>query len=282
MPQTIYVSPRAVGAPDNPPPAIETFDLARLYDRRPAIAGVSLRVERGAVVALLGSNGAGKTTLLRLLSTTIRPSFGQARIDGLDVERWPELVRARIGYLSHATGLYDDLTAAENLHFAATLMGLERRDAAERVPRALASVELGADADRRVRDLSAGMRRRVALARLLLGAPSVLLLDEPFESLDDAGMRLTGELLHAWRAAGVTCLVATHLAERLLPQADGSVRLEAGVVTRIEGRGVALTDAPLDQPTDAPNDAPNDAPGEKPRGRLTDRRPAAAPLEASR
>ena len=137
MPQTIYVSPRAVGAPDNPPPAIETFDLARLYDRRPAIAGVSLRVERGAIVALLGANGAGKTTLLRILATTIRPSFGRAEIDGLDVGRWPELVRARIGYLSHATGLYDDLTAAENLRFAATLLGLEPGDARERVPQAL-------------------------------------------------------------------------------------------------------------------------------------------------
>ncbi|MEO8511271.1 MAG: heme ABC exporter ATP-binding protein CcmA [Chloroflexota bacterium] len=248
MPQTIYVSPRAVGAPDNPPPAIETFDLARLYDRRPAIAGVSLRVERGAVVALLGSNGAGKTTLLRILATTIRPSFGRAEIDGLDVGRWPELVRGRIGYLSHATGLYDDLTAAENLRFAATLLGLEPPDARERVPQVLATVALGAEADRRVRDFSAGMRRRVALARLLLGSPSVLLLDEPFESLDEAGMQLMGELLHAWQRAGVTCLVATHAAERLLPQANGSVHLEAGIVTAIGGRGVGLSDTPAAGP----------------------------------
>jgi heme exporter protein A len=255
MPQTIYVSPRAVGAPDNPPPAIETFDLARLYDRTPALAGVSLRVERGAIVALLGSNGAGKTTLLRLLSTIIRPSVGRAEVDGLDVERWPELVRARVGYLSHATGLYDDLTASENLRFAGSLLGLEGEQAARRAAEALETVELSPAAERRVREFSAGMRRRVALARLLLGAPSVLLMDEPFESLDEPGMRLASELLDAWRAAGVTCLVATHAAERLLPQADGSVRLEAGVVTAIDGDGVAVTAPPATVPAESTSPA---------------------------
>ena len=107
---------------------------------------------------------------------------------------------------------------------------------------------LTSEADRRVRDFSAGMRRRVALARLLLGAPSVLLLDEPFESLDEAGMQLMGELLRAWQHAGVTCLVATHAAERLLPQADGSVHLEAGIVTAIGGAAVRLSEPPPANP----------------------------------
>jgi heme exporter protein A len=252
MPQTIYVSPRAVGAPDNPPPAIETFELARLFGRHAAIAGVSLRVERGATVALLGSNGAGKTTLLRLLATAIRPSFGSAAVDGLDVARWPDLVRARIGYLSHSTGLYDDLTATENLRFAGTLLGLGRRQLDDRVPEAIATVGLGSDADRRVREFSAGMRRRVALARLLLGASSVLLLDEPYASLDESGMRLIEELLGLWREAGVTTLIATHASDRLLPQLDASILLEAGVVTAIGGRGVTINDGAGSEPAREP------------------------------
>lgn len=244
MPQTIYVSPRLVGAPDQPPPAVETLDLARLYDRRAALAGVSLRVERGATVALLGSNGAGKTTFLRILATAIRPSAGSAAVDGLDVVRWPELVRARIGYLSHATGLYDDLTADENLRFAAALLGLDAEQEAARVPEALATVGLAGVARRRVREFSAGMRRRVALARLLIGAPSVLLLDEPFASLDADGIATVEELLGLWRAAGVTTLIATHAADRLLAQVTASVRLEAGVVTAIGGHGVTVVDGP--------------------------------------
>ena len=123
MPQTtIYVSPRSLGAPDERPPAVVTTDLARLFAGSPALAGVSLRIRAGGCVALLGPNGAGKTTLLRVLATAIRPSYGSAAVDGLDVGRDAELVRERVAYLSHASGLYDDLTARENLEFAATML----------------------------------------------------------------------------------------------------------------------------------------------------------------
>lgn len=238
MPQrTIYVSPRARGEVPRPP-AVETRDLARLFGRHPAIAGVSLRADGGRMVAVYGPNGAGKSTLLRILATALRPSFGQALVDGIDVSAEPEAVRARIAFLSHSTGLYDDLTAAENLRFAGLLRGVEPAVLSRAVEDALARVELTRSADRRAGAFSAGMRRRLALARLLLGRPSLILLDEPYASLDPAGSQLVDRLLDEWRADGASILVASHAEERLAELADAGVRLDGGVVASVEGTGV--------------------------------------------
>jgi heme exporter protein A len=240
MPQrTIYVSPRALGEVPRPP-AVETHDLARLFAGHAAIAGVSLRIEGGRMVALYGPNGAGKTTLLRLLATAVRPSFGRALVDGIDVTAFPDAVRGRIAFLSHAGGLYDDLTATENLRFAGTLLGVRSERLTNVVESALARVGLVADADRRVRGFSAGMRRRLALARLLLVRPPVLLLDEPYASIDAGGADLVDALLVEWRQAGASILVASHAEERLTPLVDGSVRLAGGVVAEVRGGGVEM------------------------------------------
>jgi heme exporter protein A len=239
MPQTtIYVSPRSLGAPDTRPPAVLTADLARLFSGRPALAGVSLRIDAGRCVALLGPNGAGKTTLLRLLATAIRPSYGSAAVDGYDLASRPELVRPRVAYLSHATGLYEDLSARENLRFAATLLGTEDGDA--RVERALADVGLAERAGDRIRELSAGMRKRLALGRILLGSASLVLLDEPYAALDAEGMALVDALLPAWREAGVAVVVATHAVDRLGTLMDGSVVLDRGLVADVAGEGVSV------------------------------------------
>ena len=240
MPQTtIYVSPRSLGAPDTRPPAVATTDLARLFAGVPALAGVSLRVAAGRTVALLGPNGAGKTTLLRLLSTAIRPSYGSASVDGLDLDRDAALVRERVAFLSHATGLYDDLSARENLRFAAVMLATP--DAGDRVERALADVGLAARAADRVGDFSAGMRKRLALGRILLGSASLVLLDEPYAALDREGMTLVDELLVAWHEVGVTVLVASHSTERFDPLLDGRVTLERGLVLAASGEGVEST-----------------------------------------
>jgi heme exporter protein A len=240
MPQTtIYVSPRSLGAPDERPPAVVTADLARLFAGSPALAGVSLRIRAGGCVALLGPNGAGKTTLLRLLATAIRPSYGTAAVDGLDVGRDADLVRQRVAHLSHATSLYDDLTASENLDFAATM--LDTPDAKARVARALVDVGLEARADDRAGSLSAGMRRRLALGRILLGRPSLVLLDEPTAALDAEGIELIEQLLGAWRAAGVSVLVASHSVDRIEHWVDARVALDRGLVAEVSGDGVTWT-----------------------------------------
>ncbi|HEX7068559.1 MAG TPA: heme ABC exporter ATP-binding protein CcmA [Candidatus Limnocylindria bacterium] len=239
MPQTIYVSPRSVGAHDTRPMAVVTTDLARLFAGSPALAGVSLRVTAGRTIALLGPNGAGKTTLMRILATAIRPSYGSAAVDGIDLGRDADRVRERVAYLSHATGLYDDLTARENLAFAATLLGTPDRDA--RVERALSDVGLLERSTDRVRDFSAGMRKRLALGRILLGSASLVLLDEPLAALDEDGMGLIEALLGAWREVGVTVLIASHATERLEPFLDGRVVLERGLVADVSGDGVSST-----------------------------------------
>ncbi len=243
MPQTtIYVSPRSLGAPDERPPAIATVGLARLFSGSPALAGVSLTVAAGRTVALLGPNGAGKTTLLRLLATAIRPSFGSARVDGLDVDRDADQVRERVAYLSHATGLYDDLTARENLAFAARMLDTPDRDA--RVARALSDVGLAERAGEPVRGFSAGMRKRLALGRVLLGNASLVLLDEPVASLDADGMALVDQLLAAWKGSGVTVVVAAHSTETLERHLDARVTLDRGLVVDVAGTGVS-SDAPI-------------------------------------
>ena len=245
MPQTtIYAAPRIR---EQTPPAVATHELARLFGRSAALAGVSLSVDRGAVVALLGPNGAGKTTLLRVLATALRPSFGTAWVDGIDVAARPDLVRGRVGYLSHATGLYDDLTAAENLRFAATMLGLP--DAAALSDRALSEVGLATEARRRVRGFSAGMRHRLALARLLLAHPSLVLLDEPHAALDADGMALVDSLVAGWKAAGSTVLVASHQADRVGRMADGWARLASGLLVEAGGTGLS---APAPAPLGAP------------------------------
>jgi heme exporter protein A len=248
MPQTtIYAAPQA--REQTPPPAVATNELARLFGRSAALVAVSLQVERGATVALLGPNGAGKTTLLRILATSLQPTFGTAQVDAIDVARRPDAVRPRVAYLSHATGLYDDLTAAENLRFAARMHGRTAAEAATDVARALGEVGLLADADRRVRGFSAGMRRRLALGRLLLRRPSLLLLDEPHAALDPDGMQLVDELIRRWQSEGSTVLVASHQAERVTQLADGWARLDSGELLEVGGEGVMV---PVTRPAGAP------------------------------
>jgi heme exporter protein A len=160
-------------------------------------------------------------------------------VDGYDLGRDAAIVRERVAYLSHATGLYDDLTARENLHFAATMLGTD--DAAARVERALADVGLAERAGDRVRDFSAGMRKRLALGRILLGRASLVLLDEPYAALDAEGMQLVDQLLAAWREIGVTVLVASHTTERMATMLDGTVVLDRGLVSAVTGMGVSST-----------------------------------------
>jgi len=221
---------------------IQIDGLTKLYGTQPALRGVCLAVPAGSILTVLGPNGSGKTTLVRLLATLTRPSAGRGTIGGHDLVRERDEVRRLIALVAHETHLYDDLTAVENLAFASVLGGAPVHG--PRLRDVLARVGLEAHADTRVRALSSGMRRRVALARAMLRAPRVLLLDEPFAGLDGDGTKRLDDFLHGFRETGGAAVVVTHSLGRALAVADEVVVLSAG---RLAGRlaGDALTEAAL-------------------------------------
>jgi heme exporter protein A len=189
------------------PLLLDARDLERRFGSARVLRGVSLRVAAGECHLVVGPNGAGKSTLLRLLAGLARPSAGKVLLGGLPLREAAE-VRRRIGLLSHQSHLYDDLTAIENLKFAASLYGLPD---GERTARArLHAVGLGERADEPVRRLSRGMVQRVAIARALLHQPALLLLDEPFTGLDPHSIEQVAGLLEAERVGGRGLVLVSH------------------------------------------------------------------------
>jgi heme exporter protein A len=187
---------------------IEVRDLRKAFGPRVALADVSLQIDAGEFVVLMGPNGAGKTTLLRILATLARPTSGAVHVGGVDLLRDAAAVRRRIGFLSHRTLLYDDLTAEQNLLFYARLYALP--DAAARVSDLLARVGLFERRYDLVRTLSRGMQQRLAVARALVHRPDVLLLDEPYTGLDPLAVESLTALLESLVDAGSTILLTTH------------------------------------------------------------------------
>jgi len=205
---------------------IETRGLTRSFGPRTALAGVDLSVLAGEFVTLVGPNGAGKTTLLRILATLTRPTSGSVRIGGLDPARAGEQVRRKIGFLSHRTLLYDDLTAEQNLRFAAQMYDLA--DSSARIERLLEQVGLATRRNDLVRTFSRGMQQRLSLARAVLHRPEVLLLDEPYTGLDPHAAQVLSDLLRQLAGEGCTILLTTHdlargldLGQRVLVLAHG-------------------------------------------------------------
>ncbi|HEY3067832.1 MAG TPA: heme ABC exporter ATP-binding protein CcmA [Methylomirabilota bacterium] len=190
--------------------------------------GVTLEVRGGEAVALLGSNGAGKTTLLRILATLVRPTRGTAVVAGHDCVREAEAVRAAVGVVAHGVHLYEDLTALENLRFWTALHDVDAPSAA--LMSALAAVDLDHVAAERVRRLSAGMKRRLSLARFVLRRPRVLLLDEPFASLDQQARKWLDNHLQEFKTLGGAVVMATHSFDRGLAVADRVAILAGGRV----------------------------------------------------
>lgn len=213
--------------------AIDANKVARRFGSKWVLRGVSLQVRSDEVVGLLGANGSGKTTMLRILATLLKPSAGSATIYGRDVVNAADEVRRNVGILSHAPGLYDDLTARENLRFAADMSGLP----ATEISSLLDNVGLAEVADDRVRGFSSGMQRRLAIARLMLRRPRVLLLDEPYSNLDSDGIALMNTLISRTARDGGASLVILH---ELAPAAGILYR----TVTIVDGR-IAGPEMPL-------------------------------------
>lgn len=211
------------------PHAVQLRGIVVRLGRDPVLRGLDLDVAPGEGVTLLGANGAGKSTLLRLLASALSPTRGEGRIFGYALSD-RRSVREHVHLLGHEAGLYPDLTPAENLRFALQLHG-QQAD----VDGALARVDLGRAAGRRVRYLSAGMKKRLLLARAALLARPLLLVDEPFANLDAAGRVLAQELLAGCRNNGQTLIVAAHEPELSLAVAPRALRLEGGLLREQAG-----------------------------------------------
>jgi ABC-type multidrug transport system ATPase subunit len=228
--------------------------VSKLFGSFAALRQVSVELEPGRCYVLLGENGAGKSTLLRILAGLLRPSFGTVRVFcGPDKERLepvglekdglepgglePHEARERIGYMSHAPMLYDELTAEENLRYFASLYP----DRACLAPaEALRQVGLDPELSRILGQYSQGMRQRTSLARVLLSVPELLLLDEPFSNMDVESAHQMVELLAGFRQGNRTIVLTTHQRELAAPIADWVLTLHAGRVASLEQGRPAL------------------------------------------
>jgi ABC-type multidrug transport system ATPase subunit len=218
-----------------PAPAVALHRAARLFGSFVALRDLSLTLPAGASVMLLGENGAGKSTLLKLVAGLQRPTFGTVTV----FDDTPHNSRHRLAYMSHATQLYDELTGPENLTYFASLLDLPHPQQA--AAEALAAVALDPTNPRRVGEYSQGMRQRAALARVLLGSPDLLLLDEPFSNLDvTSAHSMIARLLDYLAQPGSdsqprTMLLTTHQAELARPLARTTLTLHAGRLASIDG-----------------------------------------------
>ncbi len=190
---------------------IETNDLSKQFNQNFwAVAGVSIRVQPGQILALLGQNGAGKTTTVRMLTALIHPTRGWARVAGYDVTKAPKEIRSNVGVLTEQHGLYLRMSANEYLDYFGKIYGLDAHARATRGRYLLEYFGLAEAAQRRSGEYSKGMKQKLALARSLIHDPSVLLLDEPTSAMDPESSRLVRDEIARLRSSQRTIIICTH------------------------------------------------------------------------
>jgi putative ABC transport system ATP-binding protein len=222
-------------------PLITLTDVSRVYEATPALCGVSLTVQPGEFVAVMGPSGSGKSTLLNLIAGLDRPSGGTVVVDGVDLATLGEAAlarfrRRRVGFVFQFFNLLGSLTVAGNIGIPAQLAGVKPRIAAQRVQKLLDQLDLVGVADQFPARLSGGERQRVAVARALVNRPALLLADEPTGALDSRAGDQVMELLAGLHRGGQTIVLVTHDAKLAATAADRVVTLRDGRV---------LDDAPL-------------------------------------
>jgi ABC-2 type transport system ATP-binding protein len=218
----------AGGAAGTAAPLIEARDLAVRFGKVTALDGLNLTAPAGQVLAVLGPNGAGKTTFVRSIATLIRPDAGELRVLGRDVVREPAAVRRDIGLAGQFAAVEPAMTGRENLEMTARLFGHGRRAARAAARTVIDRLSLGAVADRRCATYSGGQRRRLDLGASLVGAPRLLLLDEPTTGLDPVGRREVWDAVRALGASGTGILLTTHYLEEADELADQVVIIDHG------------------------------------------------------
>jgi ABC-2 type transport system ATP-binding protein len=230
------------------PAPLEARALVRRYDDEPAVDGIDLEVRRGEIHAIVGLNGAGKTTLMRLLLGMVRPTSGIARIGGVDVQDAGPDVWRRVGSLIETPFAYPELTVEENLAAAALLHGLDPAGVDAEIDRVIDGFELGRWRHRRSQVLSLGNKQRLGLASSLIHRPSIVVLDEPANALDPAGVVFIRDLLRRGAETGTAVLVSSHHLDQLARVADRITMLHRGrIVGTLDPHGVDLERQFFDQ-----------------------------------
>lgn len=203
---------------------LEMDAVSRRFRNDPGVRDLSLTVSAGEIVALVGLNGAGKTTLLKLATAMLRPDSGRISIDGVPIDRMPARRWRSVGHFIDGPALYSELTVRENLRLASRLRGSD----AATIDSALSAFALERFADRRARQLSQGNRQRAGLAAALHHSPGLLVLDEPANALDPAGVLLLRDRLLELRAAGAGVLISSHHLDEVARLADRILVMNRG------------------------------------------------------
>lgn len=193
-----------------PPPALQISALVKRFGDKLAVDGIDLDVPSGSFFGLVGPNGAGKTTTLSMATGLLRPDAGRVLVHGVDVWSDPITAKRMIGNLADGVRLFDRLTGEQLLTYTAMMFGVPRPEIAPRVADLIALMDLGEAAGSIVADYSAGMTKKVALACALVHAPRLLVLDEPFESVDPVSAANIEDVLRGYTASGGTVIVSSH------------------------------------------------------------------------
>ena len=215
------------------PAFVELEAVSRRFGSVLAVSEVDLRLQAGRILGLMGSDGAGKSTLLRMLATTLTPSEGTVRVDGLDAARDRDRVKPLIGYMPQRFGLYLDLTVEENIDFFLDVFSVFGRERRERKERYLGFSNLTPFKGRLARDLSGGMKQKLGLACVLVHHPKLLVLDEPTNGVDPVSRREFWDILADMRKEGLTIVVST----AYLEEGELCDRLALMHLSRVIGRG---------------------------------------------
>ena len=214
--------------------AIDCTGVVKAFGEHRAVDGVDLAIPTGSFYGIAGPNGAGKTTLIRMITGLLLPDEGRIAVDGVTVWPDPTAAKARLGFVPDNPVLFDRLTGAEMLQYAGLLRGLDPEVVSRRTQELLRVLDLEGDSDKVIADYSLGMTKRIGLAVALLHSPRVLVLDEPFGSLDPVNTQVMEEMLQRYRDGGGTVVFSSHVMDVVERLCDRVCIIEAGRV-RAEG-----------------------------------------------
>ncbi|GAA5025336.1 ABC transporter ATP-binding protein [Microbacterium fluvii] len=215
---------------DASPPALQLSGLLKRFGEKVAVAGIDLTVPAGSFYGLVGPNGAGKTTTLSMATGLLRPDGGSVQVHGIDVWQHPVQAKAIIGNLADGVRLFDRLTGEQLITYTAMMFGIPRTEIAPRVADLLTMMDLTDAAGTIVADYSAGMTKKIALACALVHAPRLLVLDEPFESVDPVSAANIEDVLRGYTASGGSVVISSHSMDLVQRMCDHVAIIAAGRV----------------------------------------------------